>query len=243
MSFYQSITAYYREIFPLNPGQVRFVTESFSDPSDRSLLDIGCGTGDLILELAGYFRSVTGIDLDNSMLERAREHTLPNVDFQQMDMLQIRKQFKEGSFDGIICFGNTLVHLVDPFLITDFLKQARSVLSRDGKLLLQIIHYDRILDKNITNLPTIETDHCRFERYYHYDHDRHLVDFETILTIKSTGRIIRNKIPLYPLRKSEIQSMLTEAGFTSITFYGNFKQAPLESGSIPLILEARGDNF
>ena len=90
------------------------------------------------------------------------------------------------------------------------------VLGPSGKLLLQLINYDRVLDKGIQALPTIETDKFSFVRNYQYDKESHLVNFESILTIKSRAESIRNRIPLYPLRQAELRSMLTEAGFSSI---------------------------
>lgn len=238
MSFYKSISHCYREIFPLQPAQAHFVRESFPEPAKLSLLDVGCGTGDLSLELSSSFGRITGIDLDHAMLKIARESAPENIEFLVLNMLDIKKQLGEGAHDGILCFGNTLVHLNDPNSITDFIQQAKSVLKENGKLLIQIISYDHILDHYIEALPTLDSEHCTFERNYHYDPGNHLVNFETILTIKSSGESIRNQIPLYPLRKAELHSMLSGAGFTSISFYGNFTRDPLEENSIPLIVEA-----
>lgn len=58
MAFYQSISDHYREIFPLNPGQIHFVNNRFPKAKQLSLLDIGCGTGDLSLELSERFNRV-----------------------------------------------------------------------------------------------------------------------------------------------------------------------------------------
>ena len=65
-----------------------------------------------------------------------------------------------------------------------------------------------------------------------------IIDFETILTIKEDKRQIENTIPLYPVRKAEIEQLLKDAGFSDIKFYGNFKREALTSDSIPLIIEA-----
>ena len=114
MSFYQSIAKYYRDIFPLQPVQAHFVRESYADPAKNALLDVGCGTGDLSRELADSFSKVTGIDLDTAMLDFARESAPANLEFFILDMLSIQKRFGEGTFDGVLCFGNTLVHLNAP---------------------------------------------------------------------------------------------------------------------------------
>ncbi|MCP4310791.1 MAG: methyltransferase domain-containing protein [Bacteroidetes bacterium] len=238
MSFYDSISGYYREIFPLNPAQVPFVIGSFPRPAGLSLLDVGCGTGDLALKLSSSFGRVTGIDLDSAMLKIARVSAPGNTEFLNLNMLDLRMQFGDTAFNGVVCFGNTLVHLDGLKSITEFIQQARDLMNGDGKLLLQLINYDRILDQEVQALPTIETDNCRFQRDYHYNQKLHRIVFETSLTIVPTGQSIRNKILLYPLRKEELHSILSSAGFTSISYYGNFKREPLEEGSIPMVVEA-----
>lgn len=240
MSFYQSISDHYRKVFPLNHGQVHFVTNAFPDARKISLLDIGCGTGDLSLELSKTFNQVVGIDLDEAMLEHALKESkrIGNIQFYNLNMLDIRNEFGPGSFDSILCFGNTLVHLQSLEEIDSFVKQCAEVIRKGGKLLLQLINYDRILDLNISSLPTLETDDVKFIRNYYYLNDQHLIEFETILTVKATNQNIRNIIRLLPIRKTELESILVDAGFRNIHFCGSFKGEPLGVKSIPLVIEA-----
>jgi len=241
MNFYQSIADHYEEIFPLNKAQIEFIKRVFNNTNMLSVLDIGCGTGSLSFELSGLFRKVTAIDLDEAMLNVANNKSQISKDkpsFLQLDMLNIQKEFGANAFDAVICFGNTLVHLEGPDQILDFFHQSKSVLKKDGKLLFQIINYDRIIDQQINSLPTIENDSIKFIRNYHYHHDRNIVDFETILTIKHTGEKIENTIQLYPLRKLEINELLSKAGFSKNLFFGNFKREALNENSIPLLVES-----
>ena len=238
MNFYESISEHYHHIFPLNNMHVAFVKNSFLKTKQFDLLDIGCGTGSLSFELSKLFHSVTAIDLDEAMLHKAiTQHTSLNLQFRNLNMLEIENTFGVNSFDAIVCFGNTLVHLDSTDSILDFFIQSKNVLKEDGKLLIQIINYDRILDQDIKDLPTIENEFIRFERNYHFRKEEHLIDFETILSIKETGQQIKNTIPLYPLRKSEIDKLLRDAGFSEITYFGNFKREDLSKDSIPLIVE------
>lgn len=239
MSFYTSISDYYRMMFPLNPKQIQFVKDRISNPQEMSLLDIGCGTGDLSLELATSFEKVVGIDLDSAMLNAARKEAkkIKNIKFHQLNMMDIKSRFGPDAFDAILCFGNTLVHLENTSAILDFFMQINSILKEGGKFLLQIINYDRILDHNIDSLPTLDNNHINFVRNYHYWKDRHLIEFETILTIKSTNQVILNNIPLFPIRQSEIEKLLFQAGFKTIQFFGDFMGDPLLPESIPMIIE------
>ena len=238
MEFYESIINYYDHIFPLKEQQARFVTQSFPHPENLSLLDIGCGTGSLSTELSKTFSKVVAIDLDEAMIGRAKKKNNGPVSFSKMNMLDIEEEFGEQAFDAVICFGNTLVHVTDPSLIQQFFNQAKKILQSDGKLLFQIINYDRIIDQNIKALPTIENDTVRFVRNYNYSSPITLIDFETTLLIKETDNEIQNSVQLYPLRKAEVEVMLRRAGFTKLTFYGNFKREGLTTDSQPLIVEA-----
>jgi len=240
MGFYKSIAEVYNKIFPLNPGQVAFTNRAFSQTGDLSLLDIGCGTGSLSLALSTTFKKVVGIDLDEAMLEKARQvaNEKNNLEFIPLDMLEIDPHLNPETFDGIVCYGNTLVHLSSLEQISLFVKKCHRLLTPHGKLLIQIINYDRILDKKINSLPTLETGDIQFIRNYHYSSDKHHIDFETILTIKATNQIIRNRVPLFPVRKSEIELALSDAGFSKLNFFGNFKEEALRSDSIPMVIEA-----
>lgn len=245
MPFYESITDYYDYIFPLNARQIDFIKGSVSGPfRGKRILDAGCGTGILALALAGLGFDLTAIDADEAMIEKAKEKAKekagasPPVTFRQADMRRLIDAFPASSFDLVLCFGNTLVHLTDLRDVAEFFSQARQILTGEGRLLLQIVNYDYVLDRGIRELPTIDNEFVRFERLYDYDASRNLLAFNTVLTVKETGRVIRNSIPLYPLRRRELEGLLQEAGFTAITCYGDFDRTQLKDDGLPLIVEA-----
>jgi 2-polyprenyl-3-methyl-5-hydroxy-6-metoxy-1,4-benzoquinol methylase len=241
MDFYESISKYYHQIFPLNKTQIDFIGKSHHQAAKQlSILDIGCAIGDLSLKLAESYQKVIGIDLDKGMIDRAitKGKSSENLDFQLQNMLELDTAFGSNSFDIIACFGNTLVHLNSDEEVLHFFKNAKAVLKKDGKLLFQIINYDRIIDQKIDHLPTIENEDIKFERNYKYHSSLGKVDFETILTIKDSGKKISNCIDLLAVRKSTIESLLKSAGFTNILFFGNFNRETFTENSVPLIVEA-----
>ena len=239
MGFYKSVADYYHYMFPINRRQIEFLYKNYPRSNELDLLDIGCGTGALGYELAKEFNTVTGIDIDDVMLEKAKSKNPPdNLTFIKMDMLDISKNFEPNSKDIITCFGNTLVHLESPKAILKFFKQCKGILKEDGKLIIQIINYERILDQNISSLATIQNPEIKFERNYNYNKSKNIIDFNTTLTIKETGEEIKNSIPIYPLRRKEITPLISRAGFTGIRYYGNFRGDPLLlEESIPLLFE------
>lgn len=240
MSFYQQIAPYYHHIFKINKDQVDFVQQKIADNNSK-LLDVGCGIGTLSFELSIYYSHIIGIDLDSEMVSYATNQlkkSSKNIEFHQLSMLELDQKFNKNSFDGIICFGNTLVHLDSLDQVLDFFKQSKSALKPDGKLLIQIVNYDRILSKNIKELPLIENDEIIFERNYYYKAETNHIDFKTLLTIKSTHQKIENRVVLLPILKSALEDLIKKAGFKSCNFYGNFKRAEFNVDSPALIVEA-----
>ncbi|MBI9036158.1 MAG: class I SAM-dependent methyltransferase [Bacteroidales bacterium] len=243
MDFYDSISKYYDLIFPLNEKQVDFVLkQTGDDASSGLLLDIGCGTGNLGGALAKHFKQITAIDLDGEMLALARaKYNTSNLEFTEGSMLELESHYKAESFDVVCCFGNTLVHLQDERQIRDFIRQANDLLRPGGKLLIQIINYDRILDQNIDHLATIKNEGVRFERNYSYDKVNHKIMFNTILSKEGTDMRIENTIPLLPIRPAELNEILEIAGFKQIEMFGNFASAAFGKDSAPYVLSCVKD--
>ncbi len=235
MDFYTQISDYYNYIFPLNKAQLPFVKSSTSN--ENSLLDIGCGTGGLAISLSDVFEEVVAIDPNEKMLEIAQADTdNTNIEFIVGGMLDIDMLFHDKTFDTILCFGNTVVHLQNLDEIGLFFKKVKNILKPEGKFLFQIINYDNVLDNNLTGLPTIENDDIRFVRNYSLTESK-LIEFETILTLKETSESIINSVHLYPLRKQKAMAALKKAGFSNIQIYSNFKKDTYNQGSMPLVFE------
>lgn len=240
--FYSGIGRYYDYIFPYNKEKKKFTTSFLEKPEKSTILDIGCGTGDLSLDLAKDGNSVYAIDADQEMIKQAIRKKMPLLldeypVFRDLDMRRISGFFDEGKFDGIACFGNTLVHLENREEIFEFLRSSHIVLKDGGHLMIQILNYEYILKENIRELPVIDNEKVRFERYYESTETEHL-DFVTRLTIKTDQSILKNRIALYPLTKEQLNKLMSGAGFSDIKFYGGFNRAPFKEDSLPLLVEA-----
>ena len=236
MGFYEELSRYYDELFPVGPSDMAFFNASLGGAS--RVLDIGCGTGNKTVLLAAPGRSVFGIDSDAGMIARAREsNAAPGVSYEVLDMRALAERFAPGAFDGVLCLGNTLVHLDGPAAVKAMLRDAARLLAPEGVLALQILNYDRILDKNMRALPPLEGGHARFERFYEPEGDR--LRFVTRLTVKKSGAGFDNVVLLYPLRRAELDAALADAGFTDVVWYGGFQGEPYDGTSLPAIVIGR----
>ncbi|MGM0375457.1 MAG: methyltransferase domain-containing protein [Bacteroidota bacterium] len=241
MSFYQSIAPYYDYIFPPSEAQLAFVKDETGGLENKRILEAGCGTGNLARMLASRGAYVEGIDLDDEMVRKAREKSagMHNVQFRQLDILHIDDVWPASYFNTIVSLGNTLVHLSGVPEITSFFEKVHQLLKPGGQLLVQVIHYDRILEQEIEGLPTIENEQIRFERHYDFVESAASIDFRTVLTVKATGEEFHNVVRLFPVRREQLVRALKNAGFSDVHFQGNFKGDPLSGNSVPLIFSAR----
>jgi 2-polyprenyl-3-methyl-5-hydroxy-6-metoxy-1,4-benzoquinol methylase len=70
------------------PGECDFIEQEINHDKSLKILDVGCGTGRHSIELAKRGYDVTGIDLSESQLAKAREKAAArnlSLDFQQQD--------------------------------------------------------------------------------------------------------------------------------------------------------------
>jgi glycine/sarcosine N-methyltransferase len=252
--FYSSISKFYSEIFPYQQMQLQFVKSSTSDLKEKLILDIGCATGELAFQLAIAGAIVTGIDLNEDLLNQAvgcsgfqsadssireAEITSSNPHFQTGNMLELEKDFEPVQFDVVLCFGNTLVHLQTTELIHQMLKGVFTVLKPGGQFLLQILNYDYILGEQVNELPTIETENIRFIRKYKIEKNNPLIRFQTDLVLKKEDKTISNETQLFAIKSGELIELLRNAGFTGIELFSGFKLEPFGGKHLPLVVSCK----
>ncbi len=115
-------------------GKRLFRTRRFDLGGMKSILDVGSGAGQIIqhlLEFADADAAITGIDLSQPMLRRARRRLKsdrPRLIAADLSALP----FADASFDGITC-GYVLEHLPDPRV---GLAELARVLMSGGRMLL-----------------------------------------------------------------------------------------------------------
>lgn len=133
---------YDNEIFTQGTlGECNFIESEISFNKSLKILDIGCGTGRHSIELAKRGYQITGVDLSESMLQRAREKAIEanvSVNFRQGDA---RNLPFETEFDLVImiCEG------AFPLMETDemnfqILQNAAKALKPEGKLIFTTLN-------------------------------------------------------------------------------------------------------
>lgn len=238
--FYSSIAEYYSEIFPFNPEQLGFIEKQMGLLDGKTLLDAGCATGELAFHLAEHGAWITAIDLNKSLLGKAREsRPHDRINYQWANMLHIARLFGRAKFDGVVCLGNTLVHLMNPMQMRDFFSGVLTVLKPGGTFILQILNYDLIFQEKPAELPLIETGNILFKRAYRYEAGTREIMFDTFLTIKRSGEIIENSTELLGIGSGDLTMLMDVAGLKEIVMYGGFDGRPFGGSHLPLVISSR----
>lgn len=122
-------------------GECDFIEQELNDDKNKRIIDVGCGTGRHSIELSKRGYQVTGIDLSESQLARAKEKAKQlnlKIDFQQYDA---RKLPFDGEFDAAIM----LCEGAFPLMETDemnfeILKNVTRALKNPGKLIFTTLN-------------------------------------------------------------------------------------------------------
>jgi trans-aconitate methyltransferase len=93
------------------------------------VLDLGCGTGVLTNDIAGFADEVIGIDASPAMIDKARE-TYPGIDFRVMDATTL---IWEDYFDAV--FSNAVLHFIKEQ--NKLLRSVCRALKRGGTLICE----------------------------------------------------------------------------------------------------------
>lgn len=106
-----------------------------SVPSIKRTLDVGCGSGELVVELAGLGRNAVGVDFSEEMVvlcrKLAEEAGQPGAQFQACSIFDYQP---EAPFDLISA--NGFIEYISLEQLGEFLDYCKTHLAKDGRLVL-----------------------------------------------------------------------------------------------------------
>ncbi|MBS0350376.1 MAG: bifunctional 2-polyprenyl-6-hydroxyphenol methylase/3-demethylubiquinol 3-O-methyltransferase UbiG [Proteobacteria bacterium] len=120
-----------KPLHQINPLRLQVIKNTV-DLSGKQVLDVGCGGGLLSEALASCQAQVTGIDLNESLIETAKRHAQQHglaIDYQLISSTQLLAK-QSGCFDVITCM-ELLEHVPDP---AEIIKEC-ALLAKPGGML------------------------------------------------------------------------------------------------------------
>lgn len=195
----------------------------------HTALDAGTGTGFLALVLAQIGVTVTAVDLSPSMIEQLSR----NARRLGIGVNALVGAFKDISGlvqtrqDAVFSLGNTLAHSASQQELIASLTAFHQVLRPGGILIVQLLNYVRILSTRDRVQNVREDGSTRFTRWYEYEGER--VRFHiTREQVGSDAPGETRTVVLRPVTGEELMSVLPEAGFGDVSFYGGMTMDPYD---------------
>ena len=232
MRFYEALEAYYDILFPAAPAAVAFIAARVKPGG--GILDAACGTGNHAAALAARGFRVVGVDLEPSMIARARAKRIPGgAVFLAGDMRMLSALMRglpapgPGRFDAVICRGNSLAHLASTAEIGRVLGGMRALLAEGGRLIVQVANFDRVTGGEPFVMPSIRRDRegVSLLRRYEPGADPGTVDFVATLQTPN-GAALVNRVPLSIITRATLAALLAAAGFEEADWHGSFDGIP-----------------
>lgn len=196
----------------------------FQNPKPEKILDLGCGTGSLTVELASRGYKTTALDISPEMLssacQTAMERGLSDILFIEGDMRDF--EFL-GTVDSVVCTMDGVNHITKKDDLIKCFKNVRAYLEKDGLFIFDVnspykfkhIYADNVYvleDDGVMcvwqNVPSARGDLCSF--------------YLTVFEEQSDGRYIRSdgvhKERRYSL--NILKKALSDTGFAVMGIYG-----------------------
>lgn len=188
----------------------------------RRVLDLGCGSGEHTRFLHAMGFEATGVDASPSQLEAARTAD-PQGRYLQAGLTALASVVKPGQ-GSAICLGNTLPHLCEEADVRTFFLGLAQCLLPGAPFLLQLLNYDRILDRGERTFPVVlrpgdtEAENTVFLRLMtHHGNGRLTFTPATLRYRPGAGvpleLIAAHDVPLRGWCRAEIETLLIEGGF------------------------------
>jgi SAM-dependent methyltransferase len=215
------------------------------------ILELGCGTGRLLIPLALDGFQLTGVDSSVDMLARAEQRLraagVGNVELQRLDMRALGG-LPTAHFRMVFCAVNSFLHLETRADQLVALQAAHRVLHRSGLFVIDLFHPTPSILQAMDNRLSLDgswtlEDGSRVDRFSqrHVYPARQLIDTTLIIDRTGSDGVVKRSVASYRTRyihHFEMLGLLDEAGFEIEGIYGSYELDPFDDGSPVMIFVA-----
>lgn len=192
------------------------------------ILDCACGTGIECLSLArrGYY--VHGSDVSRGMLERAQERFRTQglrIPTTRCTWEELPRRFEPGSFDIVLCLGNSVSHCLDRSSLLASLRGMFAVTAIGGVLVIQLRDWDGLLaEKPRVTVGAVcrQGEHRMIPMYIWNLRGMWLPSDLEIVFLELDGDVVRThsySLPFCPIPSDDLIRSIREAGFAQVDRY------------------------
>lgn len=224
---------------------------ALAELGEGPILELGCGTGRVMVPLAEAGYTIVGVDSSEPMLEVAR-HRLTGLTATVVagDMAAI-DTVPGGPFGMIIASLNSLMHLTTPDQQQTAIAKAYASLAGGGRLVIDVLNPSVSQLNHLLNTTHLEGSWRREDGsttdkwgYRGAGDESQIID--TLLwydSVDSNGTVnrVRTQFELRYVHQSELALMLQIAGFTHIDWYSSYELDPWYADADRIIAVAHKD--
>ena len=208
------------------------------------VMDLGCGTGKMTLELAKRGYDMTGIDCSVNMLGQARDAAAEEgLSDRILWLCQDMRRFElYGTMGAIVSCLDTINHITKEKDLLSVFSLVHNYLDPDGLFIFDVNgkHKFETVYADQTYVFEEGNDFCIWENEYN-EKSRLCRFYITLFSKERDGRYVRNEEEqsekMYPL--ATLRDALKEAGFEFIGAYGDFEFHEADDGSDRIYIVAK----
>lgn len=234
------LAAVYEALNPAGPDDIFYLNLAGAAP--KTILDVGCGTGRLACSLAERGHAVTGVDLSSTMLDVAR-HRAGSERVRWVTASATSFSLAE-RFDLVLMTGHAFQNLLTDEDVKAALRTFRHHLLAAGRLAFEsrnplvrtwetwkpAVSARRV---SVPNIGEVQVHHSTtsiageivtYETHFQFPNDDLVVVADTLRFVTHAG----------------LGTLLSEAGFTEVSWFGDWQGSPFTDLSPEIIVVASG---
>jgi SAM-dependent methyltransferase len=209
------------------------------------VLDVGCGTGRLLLEFLPLGIDIDGVDNSAEMLALCRRKAerlglVPNIRLQRMEELDLPRRYRT-----ILVPSSSFQLLLELAAAREAMKRFRDHLEPGGTLVMPFIVMEDARDERWTREATLD-DGSTVRRTARevFDPEARMEWTDDLYEVVRDGAVVRSERHLRnpatrAWREDEVAKFCEESGFVDLEWYANFTREPHQAGDEVFTVVAR----
>lgn len=192
----------------------------------KDILELGCGSGNITIELLEKGYDIVGVDFSDEMLEIAKEKTIDYKDrifFLNQDIRDIDIDIYE--IDTVIAANDTFNYITDEDELKYIFKYIYDRLKKGGAFVFDISSYYKISTILANNTFGETTENMAYIWENFYDEQEEEIKMDINIFVKEGENYLRfEEFHTQKAHKTEkIKELLENSGYENILVYGDFE--------------------
>jgi SAM-dependent methyltransferase len=197
------------------------------------VLDLACGPGVHAVPLARHGAEVTGVDLSDAMLTRAREACERAGVSARLRRADMREYVEPGAYDLVVNMYTSFGYFTDPGDNLTVLRNAHASLAPGGALLVDVLGKE-VLASWVGRPQAVDVEGGTV-----FMRDTILDDWtrlHTDWTLVRGDEVRQASITCVLYSAAELRALFEQAGFTDVECFGGFDASPYDNHARRLIV-------